>query len=54
MRTNTNLKNSHTVYPDGLRVEYDYCKCDKKVDVFGILIIALNLLWCGVLIYLSF
>jgi hypothetical protein len=54
MRTNTNLRISHTVYPDGLRIDYDYCKSDYQTDTFGILIIALNLFFWGVLIYLLF
>jgi hypothetical protein len=54
MRTNTNLRISHTVYPDGLRIDYDYCKCDEQTDTFGMLLIALNLLFWGVLIYLLF
>jgi hypothetical protein len=54
MRTKTNLKISHTVYPDGLRVDYDHCQCDEQTDTFGILIVALNLFFWGVLIYLLF
>jgi len=54
MRTNTHLHISHTVYPDGLRIDYDYCQCNEQTDMFGALIIAMNLFFWGVLIYLLF
>jgi hypothetical protein len=54
MRTNTNLRISHTVYPDGLRIDYDYCKCDEQIDIFWNLIIVANLLVWVASLYLIF
>lgn len=54
MRTNTNLHISHTVYPDGLRIDYDYCQCNEQTDTFGLLITAINLFFWAVFFYIIF
>jgi hypothetical protein len=54
MRTSTNLRISHTVYPDGLRIDYDYCQCNEEPSAFDKFLIAINIFFWIVLLYLIF
>lgn len=56
MRTNTHLHISHTVYPDGLRIDYDYYEPKKTMGNFSVtmILILFNLSVWAVVLYLIF